>query len=71
MALSGLGKHTSTGSALLIMGISGGALMPMIYGYLVESSGNSQSAYWIMLPCYLAILWYAVQGHKITQWSTK
>lgn len=71
MALDGLGKHTSTGSALLIMGISGGALMPMIYGYLVESSGNSQSAYWIMLPCYLAILWYALQGHKITQWSAK
>jgi FHS family L-fucose permease-like MFS transporter len=71
MALDGLGKHTSTGSALLIMGISGGALMPMIYGYLVESSGDSQSAYWIMLPCYLAILWYAIQGHKITQWSIK
>ncbi|MCJ8319982.1 MAG: sugar MFS transporter [Colwellia sp.] len=71
MALDGLGKHTSTGSALLIMGISGGALMPLIYGYLVESSGNSQSAYWIMLPCYLAILWYATQGHKITQWSMK
>jgi len=69
MALDGLGKHTSTGSALLIMGISGGALMPMIYGYLVESNGDSQSAYWIMLPCYLVILWYAIQGHKITQWS--
>lgn len=69
MALSGLGKHTSTGSALLIMGISGGALMPMIYGYLVESSGNSQSAYWIMLPCYLIILWYALHGHKIKRWT--
>jgi len=71
MALSGLGKHTSTGSAVLIMGISGGALMPMIYGYLVESSGNSQSAYWIMIPCYLIILWYALRGHKITQWTNK
>ncbi|PKH88531.1 sugar MFS transporter [Colwellia sp. Bg11-28] len=69
MALDGLGKHTSTGSALLIMGISGGALMPMIYGYLVESSGNSQSAYWIMLPCYLIILWYALHGHKIKSWT--
>ncbi|KGJ88684.1 sugar MFS transporter [Thalassotalea sp. ND16A] len=71
MALDGLGKHTSTGSALLIMGISGGALMPLLYGYLVESTGNSQNAYWIMLPCYLIILWYALQGHKITKWSIK
>lgn len=69
MALDGLGKHTSTGSALLIMGISGGALMPLIYGYLVESTGNSQNSYWIMLPCYTVILWYAINGHKITQWS--
>ncbi|WOH36272.1 sugar MFS transporter [Thalassotalea fonticola] len=70
MALTGLGKHTSTGSALLIMGISGGALMPLIYGYLVESSGNSQSSYWIMLPCYLVILWYALHGHKIRSWTS-
>ncbi|REL34337.1 sugar MFS transporter [Thalassotalea euphylliae] len=69
MALDGLGKLTSIGSALLIMSISGGAIMPMVYGALVESSGNSQSSYWIMLPCYLVILWYAVYGHKIARWS--
>lgn len=69
MALDGLGKLTSTGSALLIMSISGGAIMPMVYGALVETSGDSQSAYWIMLPCYAVILWYAVSGHKIAQWS--
>lgn len=69
MALEGLGRYTSTGSALLIMGISGGALLPLIYGSIVESSGNSQSAYWIMIPCYLIILWYAISGHKIRKTS--
>ena len=69
MALDGLGKLTSIGSALLIMAISGGAIMPMVYGALVEASGNSQSAYWIMLPCYLVITWYAISGHKIERWS--
>lgn len=71
MALDGLGKLTSTGSALLIMSISGGAIMPMIYGALVESSHNSQHAYWIMLPCYLVITWYALHGHKIERWSKR
>lgn len=69
LALNGLNqKDTSTASALLIMGISGGALMPLIYGALAEASGNTQSAYWIMIPCYLFIVFYAVKGHKVRQW---
>lgn len=68
MALKNLGKHTSTGSALLIMGISGGAIFPLIYGALAESSGDPQSAYWIMIPCYLFILFYALKGHKKSSW---
>ncbi|GLS83481.1 sugar MFS transporter [Paraferrimonas haliotis] len=68
LALDGLGKHTSTGAALLIMGISGGAILPFIYGWLAESSGNSQLSYAILLPCYLFILYYAVKGHKLRSW---
>lgn len=69
LALEGLGKYTSTGSALLIMGIAGGALLPLLYGHLAHSSGNSQMTYWIMLPCYAFILFYAVKGHKLTRWN--
>ena len=68
MALRDLGKHTSTGSALLIMGISGGAIFPLIYGAIAESSGDAQGAYWIMIPCYLVILFYALKGHKLSSW---
>ena len=62
----GLGKFMKTGSALLIMGIAGGALLPLLYGYFsdLESIG-AQQAYWIMVPCYLFILFFAVKGHKI------
>lgn len=69
LALEGLGKYTSTGSALLIMGIAGGALLPLLYGHLAHSSGNSQIAYWIMLPCYAFILFYALKGHKLRSWK--
>jgi glucose/galactose transporter len=66
LAIDGLGKFMKTGSALLIMGIAGGALLPLLYGYLsdVESVGPSM-AYMIMVPCYLFILFFAVRGHKI------
>jgi FHS family L-fucose permease-like MFS transporter len=64
LALDGLGKLTATASALLIMGIAGGAVIPLAYGYLAEQQG-SQSAYWLLLPCYSMILFYAVKGHKL------
>jgi len=68
LALQGLGRYTAAGSALLIMGIAGGALLPMMYGRISDASG-SQQAYWIMLPCYLLILGYALWGHKLRSWS--
>jgi len=69
MALSGLGKKVEIGSALLIMGISGGALIPLIYGAFTEFTANSQISYLVMIPCYLFILFYALKGHKMRNWS--
>lgn len=68
LALDGLYNLTARGSALLVMGISGGAVLPMVYGLLAES-WDSQSAYWMMLPCYGFILFYALKGHKIRHWK--
>jgi glucose/galactose transporter len=64
LAINKLGRFTKTGSALLIMGIAGGALLPLLYGALANSS-NRQIAYWIILPCYVYILFYAARGYKI------
>jgi len=66
LAISNLGKFTKTGSALMIMGVVGGAIVPLIYGALADSS-NRQIAYWITLPCYAYILHYAWVGHKAGQ----
>ena len=81
LTLKGLGSHTKTASALLIMAISGGAIIPPLYGRLVDTnkydliaSGISESnaisiastsSYWILLPCYVLILYYALHGHKL------
>lgn len=63
LALSGLGKFTKIGSSFLIMAIAGGALLPLLYGRLADIF-NPQQAYWMMVPCYLFILYYAVSGYK-------
>jgi MFS transporter, FHS family, L-fucose permease len=63
LALDGLGKFTKTGSAMLIMAIAGGAVLPLAYGKLAVIF-STQSAYWICIPAYLFIMYYAFAGYK-------
>lgn len=81
LTLKGLGKFTKKASALLVMAIAGGAILPLLYGKLVDveklkmieegidaataTATSSTSAYWILLPCYAIILYYAMAGHKV------
>lgn len=64
LALAGLGRFTKAASSLLVMGIAGGAVVPLLYGALADY-WSPQSAYWIAVPCYLFILYYAVAGHNV------
>ena len=63
MALAGLGRFTKVGSSFLIMAIAGGAILPPVYGYFAD--WDPQQAYWILIPCYLYILFFATKGYKI------
>lgn len=64
LAIAGLGRFTKIGSSLLVMAISGAALLPLLYGYITDRS-NPQQAYWMVIPCYAAIGYYALYGHKL------
>lgn len=64
LAIAGLGRFTKIGASLLVMAISGAALIPLLYGYVTDHF-NPQQAYWIVIPCYLAIGYYAIAGHKL------
>jgi FHS family L-fucose permease-like MFS transporter len=70
LALKGLGKYTAKGSALLIMAIAGGALLPLAFGRVAQIRGDMQSAYLVGIVCYLFILMYAVSWHKKSSWSS-
>jgi len=65
LAIKGLGTHTELGSALLIMGIVGGALLPQVFVHLKQYI-NFQLAFLIVIvPCYLYILYYGMRGHAV------
>ncbi|WP_276381431.1 sugar MFS transporter [Flavobacterium sp. H4147] len=82
MALQDLGGFTKIGGAILIMGIIGGAVFPLLYGMFADAinasneaagivetakSGN-QLAYSILIPAYLVIIFFAFKGHKYRSW---
>lgn len=64
LAIRGLGRLTQTGSALLIMGIGGGAVVPQVYGLLEEPLGYRAAFLTAVLPCYAFILFFAVRGYR-------
>ncbi|WP_295022431.1 sugar MFS transporter [Sulfurimonas sp.] len=70
LALEGLGKYTAQGSALLIMAIAGGAIIPLLVGKIASASGDMQSTYLVGLVCYAFIFFYATKWHKITKWKS-
>lgn len=67
LALHNLGRFLKTGSALLIMAIAGGAILPLLWGKFADLY-SSQSAYWVLVPCYVFILFFAWRGYKLKSW---
>lgn len=68
LALHNLGKFIKSGSALLIMAIAGGAVLPLAWGKLADIY-TSQLAYWVLIPCYVVILLFATRWYKLKSWS--
>jgi fucose permease len=70
LAIDGLGRHTKTASALLIMAIAGGAVLPPVYGSLAAMAEvGPRAAYWLLVPCYLFIGWYGLHGWRLRNWT--
>ncbi len=64
LAIAGLGRFTKVGSSMMVMAISGAALIPLLYGKIADVL-DARVAYWIVIPIYLYILFYATIGHKV------
>ena len=65
LGIHGLGRLIERGSALLIMGISGGAIIPQLFAWLKQSYDFQWVFLLLMLPCYLYILYFGLRGHAV------
>lgn len=69
LALDGLGRYTKLGASVMIMGLCGNAIMPLFYGYFADVY-DLRSAYWVLFPCYLFLIFYAYYGFRIRRWTS-
>jgi len=70
LALDGLGRFTKLGASVMIMGLCGNAILPLLYGYLADLY-NVRFAYWVLFPCYLYLVFYAFYGYRVRRWIFK
>jgi FHS family L-fucose permease-like MFS transporter len=70
LALDNLGRFIKTGASLLIMGLCGNAILPLVYGHFADQNGLRE-AYWVLVPCYLYLIFYAFYGYKLKKWVLK
>ena len=61
LAIAGLGQYTSQASGILCLAIVGGAVVPLLQGYLADSFGI-QPAFLLAVACYGYIAYYGLKG---------
>ncbi len=65
LGINGLKENTKPASSLIVMAIIGGAIFPVIMGYIIDNSkDNIQVGYWVPLICFIVVLYYGLVGHK-------
>jgi FHS family L-fucose permease-like MFS transporter len=69
LAIKDLGKYTAQGSSLLVMSILGGAIIPVIQGYVADVIGGYHYSFFVPIICYVYLAWYGFRGHIVKKWN--
>jgi FHS family L-fucose permease-like MFS transporter len=64
LGIKDLGEETKYASSLLVMSIIGGALAPLLMGFISDKTGSMQTAYIVPLCCFLVVLYFGLKGYK-------
>lgn len=67
LGIKELKDDTELGSSLIIMSIVGGAILPRVFGYLSDETGNIQNGYYVPLACFAVIMLFGLTGHRIAK----
>ena len=71
VAIRNLGKFTNIGSSILVMGLCGNAILPLVYAAVADKTSSLQTGYWVLVPCFLYMIFYAFYGYKIEYWTRR
>lgn len=66
LGIHDLGGDTEYGSSLIIMSIVGGAILPRIFGYISDATGNIQLGYIVPMVCFIVISIFGWKGFKVS-----
>lgn len=64
LGVKDLGKHTKNGSSFIIMSIVGGALVPVVMGYLADHY-STPTAFIVPLICFVIVVFFAFSGYRV------
>src|SRR5688572_1696308 len=64
LGIKGLGADTKIGSSLIIMAIVGGALLPLLLGYIADQTKHIQYGYYVPAICFVVVLYFGLSGYK-------
>jgi FHS family L-fucose permease-like MFS transporter len=67
LGISDLKGDTEFGSSLIIMAIGGGAILPRIFGYISDGTGNIQLGYFVPLVCFVIVFLFGWKGYRVKQ----
>lgn len=71
LAIHDLGKWTNLGSAILVMALCGSAIWPLVKAAVVDSGVSLQMSYWLLIPGFAYMAFYAFVGYKFNNWSKR
>jgi FHS family L-fucose permease-like MFS transporter len=65
LGIKDLKADTEFGSSLIIMSIVGGAVLPRVFGYISDATGNIQYGYVVPLLCFVVVAFFGFKGHRV------
>lgn len=65
MGIKNIRGQKKKASSILIMSIVGGALVPLLMGWIADQMSTATS-FWVPFACFLIVAWYGWKGHRIT-----
>jgi FHS family L-fucose permease-like MFS transporter len=67
LSVTGLGKYTSVASGVFMIGVVGGAILPLVQGVLADGLGGWRWSWFIVVFGELFMLYYALVGSRVRQ----